>query len=376
MRKIVHDNIPLLRPSDRVADNPQMTDPSAPHRRRVRYGGTHPRQFAQKYKELDPAQHADELRKVMARGQTPAGMHRPICVREILALLRPQPGEVGLDATLGFGGHAQALLAALAPDGRLFAVDVDPLELPRTEARLRGLGIGDAMLQVRRMNFAEVESLLPEAGGGFDVVLADLGVSSMQIDNPARGFSFKADGPLDLRLDPQSGEPASALLQRVTRQQLRELLVDNADEPHAVPLAAALQGQYIETTTQLAALVAQTLQRSLPRGMADDERRAETTKSQQRTFQALRIAVNDEFGVLDRFLEALPRCLKPGGRVAILSFHSGEDRRVKKAFKSGERSGVYSSVAPDVIRPALDERRDNPRSASAKLRWAVRAERA
>jgi 16S rRNA (cytosine1402-N4)-methyltransferase len=218
--------------------------------------------------------------------------------------------------------------------------------------------------------------LLSEAGGGFDFVLADLGVSSMQIDNPARGFSFKADGPLDLRLDPSSGASASALLQAVTRQQLRELLIDNADEPLAVPLAAALQGQYLETTTQLAALVRQTLAAALPRKMPEDEREAETRKTLQRTFQALRIAVNDEFGVLDRLLALLPACLNPGGRVAILSFHSGEDRRVKKAFQTGERSGVYASVASELIRPSFEERRANPRSGSAKLRWAVAAQRA
>jgi 16S rRNA (cytosine1402-N4)-methyltransferase len=293
-----------------------------------------------------------------------------------LQILDPKPGDVGLDATLGFGGHAQALLPRLLPGGRLFGIDVDPLELPRTEARLRGLGFDAAALVVHRLNFAALDTLLPEAGGGFDFVLADLGVSSMQIDNPARGFSFKADGPLDLRLDPSTGASASALLQSVTRQQLRDLLIDNADEPLAVPLAAALQGQYLETTTQLAALVRQTLAAALPRRMSEDEREAETRKTLQRAFQALRIAVNDEFGVLDRFLALLPGCLKPGGRVAILSFHSGEDRRVKKAFQSGERAGIYASVAPELIRPSFDERRANPRSGSAKLRWAVAAHRA
>lgn len=350
-----------------------MTDDAIPHQRRVRYAGTHPKRFEEKYKELDPARHADELQKVMDRGQTPAGMHRSICVKEILDLLNPQAGEVGLDATLGFGGHTQEILPRLLPGGRLFAVDVDPVELPRTEARLRKLGFLDSQLVVRRINFAELATLLPEAGGGFDVVLADLGVSSMQIDNPARGFSFKSDGPLDLRLDPSSGQSASELLQSVTRQRLRDLLIDNSDEPFAIELAAALQGQYIETTTQLAELVRQTLARSFKRSMPEEERQAETKKVLQRTFQALRIEVNDEFGVLDRFLAQLPACLKPGGRVAILSFHSGEDRRVKKAFQSGERSGIYARVASDPIRASADERRANPRSSSAKLRWAVKA---
>lgn len=356
-----------------VPHNRSMTDDAKPHQRRVRYAGTHPRKFEEKYKELDPAQHAQEVQKVMDRGQTPAGMHRSICVSEILAILNPQPGEVGLDATLGFGGHAQEILGRLMPGGHLFGVDVDPIELPRTEARLRALGHPIESLTVRRINFAELATLLPEAGGGFDVVLADLGVSSMQIDNPARGFSFKADGPLDLRLDPSCGQSASELLQTVTRQGLRQLLEENSDEPFAIPLAAALQGQYIETTTQLAELIRQTMDGALKRTMPEEERQAETKKVLQRSFQALRIAVNDEFGVLDRFLAQLPSCLNPGGRVAILSFHSGEDRRVKKAFQNGERSGVYSSVAPDPIRASFEERRANPRSSSAKLRWAIKA---
>ena len=350
-----------------------MTDEAAPHQRRLRYAGTHPRSFAEKYKELDPLGHAGAIDRVMARGQTPAGMHRPICVDEILAILSPQPGEVGLDATLGYGGHARALLARLAPRGRLFGVDIDPAEFARTETRLRGLGFGASVLVLHRINFDQVSALLPEAGGGFDLVLADLGVSSMQIDNPARGFSFKTDGPLDLRLDPSCGQSASGLLQSVTRQGLRELLTDNADEPFALPLAAALQGQYLQSTTELADLVRQTLQAELPKRMPEAERKLETTKSLQRTFQALRIAVNDEFGVLDRFLAQLPSCLKPGARVAILSFHSGEDRRVKKAFQAGERSGFYARVAPDAIRPSAQERRANPRCSSTKLRWAVAA---
>ena len=354
-----------------------MTDevplPPEPHKRRVRYQGTHPKQFAEKYKELDPALHAEEIKKVMDRGQTPAGMHRSICVNEILTILDPQPGETALDATLGFGGHTQEILPRLVPGGKLFGIDVDPVELPRTEARLRKLGFDESALVVRRINFSELATLLPEAGGGFDMVLADLGVSSMQIDNPARGFSFKTDGPLDLRLDPGSGQSASELLLSVTRHRLRDLLTDNSDEPFAIPLAAALQGQYLETTTQLATLVGDTLSNTFKRSMPKEEREAETKKALQRVFQALRIEVNDEFGALDKFLDQLPACLKPGGRVVIMSFHSGEDRRVKKAFQSGERDGTYARVAPELIRPSFEEQRSNPRSSSTKLRWAVKA---
>jgi 16S rRNA (cytosine1402-N4)-methyltransferase len=350
-----------------------MTDASPPHKRRVRYAGTHPRQFEEKYKELDPTRHAAEVDKVMQRGQTPAGMHRSICVDEILAILKPTPGETGLDVTLGFGGHTQALLPLVLPGGRMFGMDVDPIELPRTTARLRALGFGEDALTVHRSNFSELATFLPLAGGGFDFVLADLGVSSMQIDNPARGFSFRADGPLDLRLDPTSGQSASELLLCVTRHRLRDLLTDNSDEPYAVELAAALQGQYVETTVQLADLVRAAMALVFKRSMPEDERAAETKKALQRTFQALRIEVNDEFGVLDKMLLNLPACLKPGGRVAILSFHSGEDRRVKKCFQTGERNGTFSSVAPDPIRASYEEQRSNPRSSSAKLRWAVKA---
>ncbi len=351
-----------------------MTDGAAPpHKRRVRYSGTHPRQFEEKYKELNPAAHAAEVEKVLQRGQTPAGMHRSICVEEILTILDPKPGDIGLDATVGFGGHTQALLARVLPGGHMVGLDVDSVELPRTRERLRALGFDTPDLQLHHSNFSEIAHLMPASGRGFDFVLADLGVSSMQIDNPARGFSFKTDGPLDLRLDPGHGQSASDLLLSVTRQQLRDLLTDNADEPYAVPLANALQGQYLETTLQLADLVRATVAQVFKRSMPDDERVAETKKTLQRTFQALRIEVNNEFGVLDTLLQQLPACLAPAGRVAILSFHSGEDRRVKKAFQSGERDGTYSRVAPDPIRASFDERRANPRASSAKLRWAVRA---
>ena len=351
---------------------PDKTAAPTTHKRRLRYGGTHPKRFEEKYKELNPEAHADAVEKVMQRGQTPAGMHRSICVAEILTLLNPQPGETALDATLGFGGHARELLPRLLPGGRLIGLDVDSVELPRTRDRLATLGFQPPALTLHHSNFADLRRFVPD-GGGFDVVLADLGVSSMQIDNPARGFSFKADGPLDLRMDPGVGQSASELLLCVTRQQLRELLVDNADEPHAERLAAALQGQWIETTLQLADRVRAALAPAFKRSVPDDERQAEVKKALQRTFQALRIAVNNELDALDALLRDLPACLKPGGRVAILSFHSGEDRRVKKAFQTGERDGTYARVAPDPLRPSFEERRANPRASSAKLRWAVRA---
>lgn len=343
------------------------TDAPPPHVRRKRYRGTHPRKFEEKYKEQDPQKFAADVEKVISRGQTPAGSHRPICVDEILAILHPGPGDTVLDATLGFGGHTQAILPRLSPGGKLFAVDVDAVELPRTEVRLRRLGFSEDVLAVSKMNFAGIAQLLPEVSGGFDCILADLGVSSMQLDNPQRGFSYKNDGPLDLRLNPLRGASASDLLQSVSVEDLAKLLTTNADEPHAVLIAESIKRSTspILNTRQLAEIV-----RAALRDFPDKN---EHKKTLARVFQALRIAVNDEFGVLERFLAMLPWCMKPGGRVAILAFHSGEDQRVERAFRQSRQSGIYSSTSPEAIRPAPEEQRSNPRSTSAKLRWAVRS---
>ncbi|HCE44490.1 MAG TPA: 16S rRNA (cytosine(1402)-N(4))-methyltransferase [Lentisphaeria bacterium] len=346
-----------------------MTDEGFVKKRRVRYRGTHPRRFEEKYKELNPQIYSEEVKKVMERGHTPAGMHRPILVKEVLEVLDLKPGMVGLDATLGFGGHAQEILKLILPGGRLFGIDVDPLELPRTENRLRGLGFSEDVLFIKRMNFAGLPQLLPEAGGSFDFILADLGVSSMQLDNPARGFSFKRGAPLDLRLNPDKGQPASALLRSITEEELTALLISNSDEPHAAAIAREIfkSKRPVESTSQLTDLVSQSLWR-----LPEQTRHEQTKKSLQRTFQALRIAVNDELGVLEQFLNLLPRCLKEGGHVAILTFHSGEDRRVRKAFLDGYDSGTYAQIAQEPIRSSADERRANPRSTSARLRWAVK----
>lgn len=346
--------------------------PPQPHKRRVRYSGKNPRKFAEKYKELDPSKYADLAAHIIAKGLTPAGTHRPICVEEILLILDPKPGEVCLDATLGYGGHTEKLLPRLLPGGRLFATDVDTVELPRTEARLRTLGFGPDALIIKKMNFAGILGLLVEAGGGFDCVLADLGVSSMQLDNPARGFTFKADGPLDLRLNPERGRPASDLLRSLSAEALEKMLFEYADETHAKDIARLIKETLlpIKTTEQLSTVIRDGMKKLHPK--LED---VLVKKAIQRTFMALRIGVNEELSVLERFLEALPWCLKPGGRVAILSFHSGEDRRVKKAFLKGEETGIYSSVAPGPQRPSPAERNSNPRSACAKLRWAVRSDK-
>ena len=351
-----------------MAQKNGMATVTPTHTRRKRYRGTHPRSFDEKYKELNPQHFSADIEKVIARGQTPAGMHRPICVSEILAILDPKPGETALDVTLGFGGHTRELIPRLLPGGKLFATDVDALELPRSTSRLRKLGYAEDVLVIRKMNFAGIAQLLPETDGGFDCILADFGVSSMQLDNPRRGFSYKNDGPLDLRLNPQRGSPASALLQTISGSELGELLNANADEPFAEPIARAIKASTlpITTTRQLAEVVKAAL-KELPEDKA-------MKKSLQRTFMALRIAVNDEFGVLNRFLDALPWCMKPGGRVAILSFHSGEDRRVEAAFSKAAEAGIFSSIAAKAMRPSQEEQRSNPRSSCAKLRWAIRAD--
>jgi 16S rRNA (cytosine1402-N4)-methyltransferase len=228
------------------------------------------------------------------------------------------------------------------------------------------------MLQIRKLNFSNIELIVAESGP-LDFVLADLGVSSMQIDNPERGFTFKVEGPLDLRLNPKSGKSATELLRKISQERLESIFANNADEPFAEEIAKAiliknLRGKSITTTTQLQETIKEALQ-----FLQSNVRQEEIKKACQRCFQALRIEVNDEFGALDKLLEKLPDSLNSGGRVAILSFHSGEDRRVKKSFQHLFREGIYSAVAADPIRPSAEECNTNPRAKSAKLRWAIKA---
>ena len=339
-------------------------EPDKPHRRRVRYRGTHPRRFTEKYKELDPERDPETIAKVIASGKTPAGQHRPIMVEEILERLAPQPGERGADVTLGYGGHAEKLLETGAA---LLGLDADPVQLPKTEARLRGLGFSDEQLIVRRSNYAGLAAALAKEGwgDGVDFLLADLGLSSMQIDNPERGFSYKHDGPLDMRMNPERGLSAADWLTKCKVEKLARALEDGGDEPMAESIAEAIvEAVPLATTRELR----RAIERSLPKHFDDDAKKATV----MRVFQAVRIAVNEEFTALDAFLAQLPSCLRPGGRVAILTFHSGEDRRVKRAFKDGLRAGDYTEVARDVTRASRAEIGGNPRAAPAKLRWAVR----
>ncbi len=335
----------------------------APHRRRPRYAGKNPRRFAEKYKEHRGD--AETAAKVEASGKTLAGTHRAIMVAEILEVLAPAPGEFAVDCTLGFGGHAREILPRLRAGGRLLGLDADPLELPRAETRMRQLGFGPDEFLVRHANFAGIAKALAGTDrDGADLVLADLGVSSMQLDDPARGFTLREDGPLDMRMNPFRGIAATDWLQRSSAARLEATLRDNADEPAAAILAPALAGRLCATTGALANAV----RKALPR--LDHEEQTDTIR---RVFQAIRIAVNEEFSALEALLRALPGVLRPGGRVAILTFHSGEDRRVKKAFQAGLRDGIYAAVARDVIRASPAECRANSRATSAKLRWAIRA---
>ena len=342
-----------------------MDEPaSTPHLRRPRYPGKKPRRFEHKYKELDPERHPDTIAKVLAAGKTPAGSHVPIMVGEILDVLRPQPGEFAVDCTLGHGGHARAILERIQPGGHLLGLDADPLELPRTEERLRSAGFGLDQLTILKSNFAGLPAALAKLGRpGADLILADLGVSSMQLDNPQRGFSTKSDGPLDMRMNPARGLSAAQWLQKISPEKLATVLTENSDDPHAQLLGSALAGRNFATTAELAAAIQSTLT-SLPQ----DER----DLSVRRVFQAIRIEVNEEFTALDTLLRVLPHCLNPGGRVAILTFHSGEDRRVKHAFQAAHREGLFREISRRVLRASPAERHANPRSTSAKLRWAYR----
>lgn len=342
-----------------MADEPK---PQHQHQRRPRYRGKNPRRFDEKYKERSPQRYGDTIAKVLASGRTPAGSHRPIMVTEVLEVLVPKPGELAVDCTLGFGGHATAILPYLQPGGHLIGLDVDPIELMKTQTRLRAFGFGAETFSAHHSNFAGITKVLGTRRA--DLILADLGVSSMQLDDPTRGFSLKHDGPIDMRMNPNRGEPASALIANASAEKVATLLADNADEPHAAAIAEAIAGRQFSGTLALRAAIEAAV------SLRDDAQRELAVR---RSFQALRIAVNDEFAVLDALLRVLPLALNAGGRVAILTFHSGEDRRVKKAFANGLRAGDYAAISDEVIRPSPPERHANPRSVSAKLRWAQHA---
>lgn len=341
------------------------------HRRRPRYKGTHPRTYQEKYKEHNPEKYQETVEHVMQKGSTPAGMHISIMVEEILDFLQIKPGQIGLDATLGYGGHTSAMLKKLAGQGHIYGLDVDPIESEKTKKRLAQKGYGEDLLTVKLLNFAKIDELVEESGP-FDFVLADLGVSSMQIDNPKRGFSYKIEGPLDLRMNPNKGDSAAKRIMEVEEDELKWMLIENADEPFAGEIAAEVMkarraGMMIDTTTKLREIIEKALNK-----VPEREKKEAIKKSCQRTFQALRIDVNSEYEVLYEFLAKLPAILKENGRVAILTFHSGEDRLVKKAFKTFKKTGELSEISKEVIRPSQKECLRNPRAKSTKMRWAIK----
>ena len=350
-----------------------------PHRRRVHYSGAYPKRFEEKYKEQNPEKYRETVEKVISKGNTPAGMHIPIMVGEILSFLDIRPGQTGLDCTLGYGGHSSKMLEKLEGRGHLYALDADPIEIEKTRARMKEKGYGDHIFTAINTNFRNIDEIARQYGP-FDFVLADLGVSSMQIDNPERGFSYKTDGPLDLRFNPRKGESAADRLASLSREEMEGMFVENSDEPYASAIASEVEralrrGDRVDTTTALRELIEKALTTRVPevKRMDRKDREEAVHKSCARVFQALRIDVNSEFEVLYEFLEKLPSALKSGGHAAILTFHSGEDRLVKKSFRRLERDGVYASVAKDVIRPSKEECFRNPRAHSTKLRWAVKA---
>lgn len=343
---------------------PENGPPEPPRRRRPRYRGTHPRKFEEKYKELAPDQYPDVAAHVRGQGRTPAGTHVPILVAELIEALQLRPGSIVADCTLGYGGHAAAVLERILPGGRLLGLDIDAASLEATRGRLaaRGLSI-DAM----RSNFAGLPAALSRCGiEACDAIYADLGVSSMQIDNPARGFSYKHDGPLDMRMDDRIQRTAADWLAKLDATALAAALRDFADEPDAEAISRAIVAARGRRPLLQTGELVRVIESVTGKGEGGVHPAA-------RTFQALRILVNDELGALKNLLRILPGCLRSGGRAAILTFHSGEDRLVKQAFEGGLANGEYTEISPEPIRPSPGERRDNPRSAPAKLRWAVRA---
>ncbi len=345
-----------------MSDLPTGETPRPP--RRKRYSGKNPRHFEDKYKERAPEKYPETVAKVLASGKTPAGSHVPIMVEESLDALKLSPGMTGIDATLGHGGHALRILEQIQPGGKLLGLDVDPIEQPRTEARIRAAGFDEAAFEAVRSNYAGLTKVLAARQlDGVDFIYADLGSSSMQYDDPTRGFSFKHHGPLDMRMNPQRGLSASEWIERTKPEKFTIALEENADEPRAGRLSEALAGRVFKSTVEFANAI-----RSALPGLDPDT----LDLTVRRVFQAVRIAVNEEFTALDSFLRSVPLALKPGARVAVLSFHSGEDRRVKKSFEAGLRGGLYSSISDGVIIASPEERRDNPRSSPAKLRWAER----
>jgi 16S rRNA (cytosine1402-N4)-methyltransferase len=305
--------------------------------------------------------------------------HATVMGDEAMTFLAPRAGEVYCDATLGGGGHGERILEASSPDGRLIGIDRDPAALDAARARLERFGPRVTVVHGR---FGDARRILDSLGVvPVDGFVLDVGVSSPQLDRAERGFSFQREGPLDMRMDPSQGETARALLERISDGELATILRRYGEERYAGRIARAIKEEVaaggLNSTTELAALVA----RAVPT-------RERTKDPATRTFQALRIAVNDELGELERFLADFPSLLKPGGRIVVIAFHSLEDALVKDRFRSLAREpGLPADIAEQMgvrataelrlltrkpMRPSDAEVDRNPRARSARLRAAVR----
>ena len=354
------------------SDHPQ--EPAPPHRRRKRYSGTHPKNFLERYKELTPEKYPELQEHVREQGRTPAGTHVPILVAEVMEALQPGPGEIVADCTLGYGGHASEFMKRVGPTGRLIGLDLDAAQLERASQRLKGLGVP---MSLHHSNYAGLGKLLAKEGiEGYDVIFADLGVSSMQIDDPSRGFSYKHDGPLDMRMDKRLKKTATDLVNSLPADDLSAALLELADEPDHERITAAIvrhrQVRPIRTTFELADLVLSVKGFTRKQWSQRPAEQLRDLHPAARTFQTLRILVNDELGSLKQLLRAAPFCLKSGGRIGILTFHSGDDRLVERAFAAGLADGTYAAISQAPIRPSPQEVGANPRARPARLRWARR----
>jgi 16S rRNA (cytosine1402-N4)-methyltransferase len=306
------------------------------------------------------------------RRSTAAGEHRPVLLSEVLAALDPQPGQTVVDCTLGFAGHSVELLKRIAPDGLLIATDLDPANLEPARAKLEAVG---GLFALHHANFAGLPHVLAAEGvTAVDGLLADLGMSSMQVDDRDRGFSFMRDGPLDMRMDPTRGRTAAELLNTLPEEELAACFRDLGDEPQADAIAAAIvrerKTRRIERTKELRELIDTAAPVRVDRTPGAPPERKQLLGPATRVFQALRILVNRELANLQQLLRVVPQLLRPGGVAAVISFHSGEDRLVKAAFRDGLRAGVFEAISDEPVRPTFEERKANPRSRSAKLRWA------
>ncbi|MDD5459158.1 MAG: 16S rRNA (cytosine(1402)-N(4))-methyltransferase RsmH [Phycisphaerae bacterium] len=350
------------------SDNPQKP------KRRHRYSGTHPKSYHQKYKEQNLAAYPDIEAHLRAKGKTPAGTHVPVLTDQIIVRLDPKPREIIVDCTVGYGGHASEFLKRIGPTGKLIAMDVDSDELARTHQRLSK---DNANISFHHGNFAGIAKVLKKENlDGCDIIFADLGVSSMQIDNPDRGMSYKHEGSLDMRMDSRLKQTAADLLNTFSEEKLSKAFLELADEPDHEKIARQIVSlRAAKPITQVLQLVDIIF---AVKGLTAKIWRKQNAVAKfgllhpaARTFQALRILVNDELGSLRQLLRLAPYCLRQGGRIGIISFHSGEDRIVKQAFRDGVRSGIYQSAAEEPVTPQIEEFVSNPRSASAKFRWAI-----